>query len=178
MTAGKPSGEDLQALQEIGMTELEPGRWTGPWQGSDEDMHRLARIGPSASELNAALKAGQSANEEMMAEYGAHVSVAMQTLPPGYAAEPIQLLVYAQIVDSFSGSLDSLDPELIAESAERAMNQHPDLSPPDTLAVGLRRLGIKCRAEHLHPDHGVPPEHRPGFRAALFDLYGGEHSWV
>ena len=175
MTSDKPSAEDLKLLQDMGMTEVEPGRWTGPRAGRLESTELF---GPSTAELDSAMKAGVSANEEDMAEIGGHLGVSMQTLPPGDAAEPLRYLIYAHIADSFTGALESLDPEAVAASADQAMDRHPDLSPPDVLAVGLRRQGIKCRAEHLHPDHGVQPEQQPGFRTALFDVITGEHSWV
>lgn len=61
----RPSEEELRFLAEMGMTEVEPGRWASGWQGSDPGMQEwFDNLGGEGEEqLDLLMRAGRVQND-------------------------------------------------------------------------------------------------------------------
>lgn len=81
----QPSKEDLGFLEEMGMTEVEPGRWSSAWQGSDPGMQKwFDNLGGAGEEqLDLLTRAGRVQNEFDMERSGGAVASNVQLISEG-----------------------------------------------------------------------------------------------
>lgn len=180
----EPTPEELKFLREMGMTEIEPGRWVSAPEASSPDMQAfLDSMSPAEEEqLDLLMRAGRVQNEVDMEQTGSATAVSVQPVPEGLApaADGIELSAYAAIRDSDVEALEALEPQVINDKLDETMLRYPQLLPPDGLAAALRQLKVKCRAVDVNPytdGQTLPPE-APGFRVALFAFPAGTHRWV
>jgi hypothetical protein len=114
-------------------------------------------------------------------EPGRWVGASELHLPGMSAAAAPGLSIYVAVKPSSAEAFDGLDPEALEAGLERAMDQYPNMMPPDLLAVTLRKLGIKCKAIETDPassGSGPDPLTYPGFRAVLVEFPGARRTWL
>ncbi len=79
----QPTGDEQRFMAEMGMTEVEPGRWLSGWQGSDPDIQEwLDSQGSEGEEqLDLVMRAGRVQNEFELEQTGAQSAVSVQHIP-------------------------------------------------------------------------------------------------
>lgn len=84
-TNDQPAEDELRFLKEMGMTEIEPGRWSSGWQGSDPDMQeRFDNLGGAGEEqLDLLTRAGRLQNEFDLEQTGAGIASNVQLITEG-----------------------------------------------------------------------------------------------
>lgn len=189
----QPTEEELRFLQEMGMTEVEPGRWSSAWQGSDPGMQEwLDDLGSEGEEqLDLLVRAGRAENEFKMDQTGTDAVVSVQRITAGPLADAppleehgeVALAVFVGIRESSAERLDALDAESIDAALEEVFENYETLPPPDAVAVALRKLGIKGKAININPHtvgpyEGPDPRDYPGFRAVLMHFPGAKRIWL
>jgi hypothetical protein len=194
MTANdQPTEEELRFLKEMGMTEVEPGRWSSGWQGSDPGMQGwLDDLGGEGEEqLDLLMRAGRVENEVKMEQTGAGAVASVQRITSGPLADappfedhtPVDLAVFVAVRDSSAYDLDELRGDTIETTLGQVREEYPALTPADAIAVALRKLGIKSKAIRIDahtagPDEGPNPRDYPGFRAVLLHFPGAKRIWL
>lgn len=101
-------------------------------------------------------------------------------LPEASATELRGLSVFVAVKASSAGAFEALDAGALEDGMSRAMDQYPNMLPPDLVAVTLRKLDIKCKAVETDPAGTNEPDPRshPGFRAALIHFPGARRVWL
>ncbi|WP_157359195.1 hypothetical protein [Arthrobacter sp. Soil782] len=177
------------------MTEVEPGRWSSGWQGSDPDMDSwFEELGSEGQEqLDLLTRAGRVQNEFDMEQSSSGAAVSVQNITEGPLADTppfddgehtqVELAVFVAIKESSVKDFDSITGDTIEATLNRVRKEYPLLSPSDAIAVALRKLGIKSKAIHIDahtagPDEGPDPRDYPGFRAVLMHFSGGQRFWL
>lgn len=189
----QPTEEELRFLKEMGMTEVEPGRWSSGWQGSDSGMQGwLDDLGDEGEEqLDLLMRAGRVENEFKMEQGGAGAMASVQRITTGPLADApplgehgeVALAVFVGIRESSVYDFDALKGDTIEETLDQVREEYPALTPSDAIAVALRKLGIKSKAIRIDahtagPDEGPDPRDYPGFRAALLHFPGAQKIWL
>ena len=182
----KPTEDELRFLAEMGMTEVEPGRWTSGWQASDPDMQEwLDSQGPEGEErLDLLMRAGRVQNEFDLEQTGAKSAVSVQRIQEGALVQEHGSLmaVFVAVKKTSVEDFEALDSDEIQRKVEEVMAQYDEMLPPDLTAVALRKLGIKCRTILANPENTGPggPESlgHPGFRAAVMHFPGAKRTWI
>ncbi|MCO4263759.1 hypothetical protein NG697_12640 [Pseudarthrobacter sp. MDT3-26] len=189
----QPTEEELRFLKEMGMTEVEPGRWSSAWQGSGPGMQEwLDDLGDEGEEqLDLLMRAGRVENEFKMEQGGAGATASVQRITTGPLVDaqpledhtPVDLAVFAAIRDSSTYDLDDLKGDDIEATLDQVREEYPLLTPADAIAVALRKLGIKSKAIRIDahtagPDEGPNPRDYPGFRAVLLHFPGARRIWL
>lgn len=114
-------------------------------------------------------------------EPGRRVGAADVQLPEsGIQGLPNELSVFVAVKPSSEEAFESLDPATLENGLSRAMDQYPNMLPPDLVAVTLRKLDIKCKTIELGTAGNEEPDPRsyPGFRAALIHFPGARRVWL
>ena len=176
------SAEDRQFMAEMGMTEVEPGRFMSGWQASDQESQEFFESLTSSGmeQLDLLARAGRVSNEFELEHSGSSTAVSVQRLSPD-ALLPEQdfIEVFVGIRNEDSAVFESLEGSLIEEGFEAAHDKFPSLIPPDAIAVALRKLGVKCRTIDEHPaEVSSAPSAGQGFRTAHVLLPGGTRKWA
>lgn len=100
---------------------------------------------------------------------------------PTSNAATADLTIFVAIRTSSAAAFDALDAGVLEDGLDRAMNQYPDMLPPDLLAVTLRKLGIKCKTldDPALAGHATTPvPSNPGFRSVLVRFPGARRIWL
>lgn len=189
----QPTEEELRFLKEMGMTEVEPGRWSSGWQGSDAGMQGwLDDLGDEGEEqLDLLMRAGRVENEFNMEQTGAGAVASVQRISTGPLADEhpsvehgaVALAVFVAVRESSTYDFDALRGDTIEATLDRVREEYPALTPSDAIAVALRKLGIKSKAIRIDahtagPDEGPYPRDYPGFRAVLLHFPGAKRIWL
>lgn len=191
----QPTEEELRFLKEMGMTEVEPGRWSSGWQGEGPGMQSwLDDLGSEGEEqLDLLMRAGRVQNEFDMEKNGGAAASSVQLITEGPLADrppfdeeehtQVELAVFVAIRESSAAEFDDLDSDLIHSGLHEVRESYPLLTPSDAIAVALRKLGIKSKAIRIDahaagPDEGPDPRDYPGFHAVLLHFPGGRKIWL
>lgn len=181
----EPTEDQLRFMAEMGMTEVEPGRWSSGWQGSDPDMQEWIDGQGSEGEeqLDLLMRAGRVQNEFDMEQTGADSAASVQRIPEDDMGEHGSLMaVFVAVKKSSVADFDALDSDGIQRMVDEVMAQYDEMLPPDLTAVALRKLGIKCKTILANPENTGPegpnPLDYPGFRAAVMHFPGAKRSWI
>lgn len=188
----QPTEEELRFLRDMGMTEVEPGRWSSGWQGGDGHTQEwFDKLGPAGEEqLDLLMRAGRVQNEFDLEKSGSGAAANVQLISEGPLADFVSttqgagfapLEVFTAIKASSVEDFDSLGPEAIDSALIEMFEKYETLLPPDGLAATLRTLGIKCKAVHVNPRTAGPeepyPHDYPGYRLVLMHFPGGHKFW-
>jgi hypothetical protein len=181
----QPTDEDLRFMADMGMTEVEPGRWVSGWQGSDPDIQEwIDSQGPQDQEqLDLLMRAGRVQNEFDLEQTGAQSAVSVQHIPSDTIEEHATLMpVFVAVKKTSAAAFDALEEDEIQRKVEEVMAQYDEMLPPDLTAVALRKLGIKCKTILTNPENvgpeGPDPSGYPGFRAAVMHFPGAKRTWI
>lgn len=188
----RPSEEELRFLQEMGMVEVEPGRWVSGGQGSDPETQAMfdGLDGAAKEQLDLMMRAGRVQNEFTLEQSGGISAASTSVIddgPPKEAPFPkhgeVALAVFVAIKDSSARDFDALDGESIEEALDAVFAKFEVLPPPDAIAIALRQLGVRSRAIHINPhtagaDEGPDPRDNPGYRPALIHFPGAKRFWL
>lgn len=186
----KPTEEELKFLAEMGMTEVEPGRWISGWQGSGPGMQDwLDELGPEGEEqLDLLIRAGRVQNDFDMERTGAPTASNVQLIGEGPFATPPPgehgpvLTAFVAIRHDAQEAFDALDGGAIEAAFDEMFTRYETMPPQDALAAALRSLGIKCKTINLDAmtagPEGPDPLDYPGFRAAVVHIAGGIRRWI
>ena len=188
----QPTEEELRFLKGMGMTEVEPGRWSSDWQGSDGNTQKwFDDLGPQGEEqLDLLIRAGRVQNEFDLEQSGAGAAAKVQHITDGPLADFVPstqgagfapLEVFTAIKASSVDDFHALDPETIDAALIEMFEKYETLLPPDGIAATLRTLGIKCKAVHVNPTTAGPeepyPHDYPGYRLVLMHFPGAQKFW-
>ncbi|GAA4034269.1 hypothetical protein GCM10023063_17800 [Arthrobacter methylotrophus] len=185
----RPSDEDLQFLAEMGMTEVEPGRWVSGWQAGDPGTQEwFDSIGTEGQEqLDLLMRAGRVQNEFDMEQTGSDTAASVQmitegplaTTPPGHNSV---LTAFVAVRRDAQEAFDALDGKAIETAFDEMFEKYETMLPQDALAAALRSLGVKCKTINLDAmtagPEGPDPRDYPGFRAAVVHIEGGIRNWI
>jgi hypothetical protein len=187
----QPTEEKLRFIKEMGMTEVEPGRWSTGWQGSDPDMQEwIDNLGGAGEEqLDLLIRAGRVQNEFDLEQGGAASASSVQLISQGPLADSpplehgeVALAVFVAIKESSCEEFDALDGETIESGLDDVFEQYETLPPPDGIAAALRKLGVRSKSIYLDPHtcgaERPDPRDYPGFRAALIHFPGARRIWL
>jgi hypothetical protein len=189
----RPSEEELRFLAEMGMTEVEPGRWSSDWQGSGPGMQDwFDNLGSEGEEqLDLLMRAGRVQNEFDMEQTGARSASSVQTISTGPLATtppPVEeghgpvLTAFVAIRHDAQEAFEALDGKAIEDSFDEMYEKYETMQPQDALAAALRSLGVKCKTINLDAmtagPEGPDPSDYPGFRAAVVHIEGGIRKWI
>lgn len=188
----RPTEDEIRALEEMGMTEVEPGRWSSGWQGGDPEMDAwFENLGPAGQEqLDLLTRAGRVQNEFDLEQHGASAANiqiitegALADSPPFEEHGEVALAVFVGIKESSAEAFDALKGDTVEEALDEIFEKYEALPPADALAAALRKLGIKSKAIHIDahtagPDEGPDPRDYPGFRAVLMHFPGATRFWL
>lgn len=191
----QPTEEELRFLKEMGMTEVEPGRWSSGWQGSEPGMQGwLDDLGSEGEEqLDLLTRAGRVQKEFDMERNSGAAASSVQLITEGPLADlppcdeeehsQVELAVFVAIRESSTAEFDDLKGDLIENTLREVRESYPGLTPSDAIAVALRKLGIKSKAIRVDahtagPDEGPDPRDYPGFHAVLLHFPGGRKIWL
>lgn len=189
----QPTEDELRFLKEMGMTEVEPGRWSSGWQGNDPGMQDwLDDLGSEGEEqLDLLMRAGRVENEFNMEPTGSAAAASVQRITGGPLADAppmeehtqVALAVFVGIKESSAEELDALAAETIESALDDVLEKYETLPPPDAIAVALRKLGIKSKAININPHtagpgEGPDPSDYPGFRGLLMHFPGARRIWL
>ena len=191
----RPTEEEMKFLAEMGMTEVEPGRWASGWQGSGPGMQEwLDDLGSEGEEqLDLLMRAGRVQNEFDMERSGASSAASVQMINSGPLATtppPVEeeeehsqvLTAFVAIRNDAQEAFDALDGKAIEDTFDEMYEKYETMRPQDALAAALRSLGIKCKTINLDAmtagPEGPDPRDYPGFRGALVHIEGGIKRWV
>lgn len=191
----RPTEEELKFLAEMGMTEVEPGRWVSGWQASDPGMQDwFDNLGSEGEEqLDLLMRAGRVQNEFDLEQTGAASAANVQiinsgplaTTPPPVEAEQEHgavLTAFVAVRHDAQEAFDALDGKAIEGAFDQMYEKYETMQPQDALAAALRSLGIKCKTINLDAmtagPEGPDPRDYPGFRGALVHIVGGIRRWI
>lgn len=189
----QPTEEELKFLADMGMTEVEPGRWVSGWQGSSPGMQEwLDDLGSEGEEqLDLLMRAGRVQNEFDMEQTGASSSANVQMISSGPLATtppPVEeghgpvLTAFVAIRNDAQEAFDALDGKAIEDAFDQMYEKYETMQPQDALAAALRSLGIKCKTINLDAmtagPEGPDPSDYPGFRGAVVHIEGGIRRWI
>lgn len=182
----QPTEDELRFLAEMGMTEVEPGRWSSGWQGSDPDIQEwLDSQGAEGEErLDLLMRAGRVQNEFDLEQTGAETAVSVQRIREEASNEEhgSRMAVFVSVKKTSVEDFEALDSDEIQRKIEEVMAQYDEMLPPDLTAVALRKLGIKCRTILANPENTGPGGQdslsSPGFRAAIMHFPGAKRTWI
>lgn len=135
----QPSEEDLRLLKEMGMTEVEPSRWSSGWQGSDPGAQDwLDELGSEGEEqLDLCMHASPVENEFYLERTGSAPSAGWQRITGGSLAdappveEPrrVSLAVFVGMKVSSGEDLDALDAETIESALDDVLEKYETSTP-------------------------------------------------
>lgn len=189
----QPTEEELRFLKEMGMTEVEPGRWSSAWQGSGPGMENwFEDLGSEGQEqLDLLMRAGRVQNELDMEQSGSGAAASVQMISEGPLADTpsldehsqVDLAVFVAVRESSAYDFDALTGDTIEAMFDQIREEYPALTPADAIAVALRKLGIKSKAIRIDahtagPDDGPDPRDYSDFRAALLHFPGAKKIWL
>ncbi|MDJ0459916.1 hypothetical protein PUN71_022165 [Arthrobacter sp. NQ7] len=191
----RPTEEELKFLAEMGMTEVEPGRWVSGWQGSDPGMQDwFDNLGSEGEEqLDLLMRAGRVQNEFDMEQTGDTSAANVQMISSGPLATtppPVEnegqhgavLTAFVAVRHDAQEAFDALDGKAIEDAFDQMYEKYETMQPQDALAAALRSLGIKCKTINLDAmtagPEGPDPRDYPGFRGALVHIEGGIRRWI
>lgn len=189
---GRPSDEDLRFLNEMGMVEVEPGRWVSGWQGSDPEMQaHIDRLDDAGKEqLDLLMRAGRVQNEFDLEHTGGTSAASIQFIDEGplldqYPSEhrQVDLAVFVAIKDTSAQDFDALEGSSIEGALDAVLEQFEMLPPPDAIATALRKLGIRSKAIQINahtaaPNEGPDARDYPGYRPALIHFPEAKRFWL
>jgi hypothetical protein len=188
----RPADEELKFLAEMGMTEVEPGRWVSGWQGSGPEMQGwLDDLGSEGEEqLDLLMRAGRVQNEFDMERTGAASASSVQmisdgplarTTPAEFAHGPV-MTAFVAVRHDAQEAFEALDGNAVEAAFDEMLEKYETMKPQDALAAGLRSLGVKCKTINLDAmtagPEGPDPRDYPGFRAAVVHIEGGIRRWI
>lgn len=181
----QPTADERRFLESQGMKEAEPGRWVSDFQASDPQTREMLD-GMNAEEherLDLLSRSGRVQNEFELEQSGAGGTVSIQQLIADNTPQDDGILsVFVAVKDASTQAFEALDADAIERGLEDAVDAYDQLFPPDYVAIALRKLGVRCRAIELHPDHVYPDQldsaDYPGFRIAVIHFPGAERHWL
>lgn len=185
----RPTEEEQRFLAEMGMTEVEPGKWASGWQGSGPGMQDwIDNLGSEGEEqLDLLMRAGRVQNDfdlERSGEAAANVQMITEgplatTPPPVHGSV---LTAFVAVRRDAQEAFEALDGKAIEAAFDEMFEKYETIQPQDALAVALRSLGIKCKTVSLDAmtagPEGPDPRDHPGFRAAVVHIEGGIRNWI
>jgi hypothetical protein len=191
----QPTEEELRFLKEMGMTEVEPGRWSSGWQGSEPGIQGwLDDLGSEGEDqLDLLVGAGRVQNDFDMERNSGPAAASVQLITEGPLADQppfddedhteVELAVFVGIRESSTADFDDLEGDTIEATLHEVRESYPGLTPSDAIAVALRKLGIKSKAIRIDahtagPDEGPDPRDYPGFHGVLLHFPGGRKIWL
>jgi hypothetical protein len=191
----QPTEEELRFLKEMGMTEVEPGRWSSAWQGSGPGMENwFEDLGSEGQEqLDLLMRAGRVQNEFDVEQSDGSAAANVQLITEGPLADTppfddeehtqVELAVFVGIKESSAHEFDALRGDTIETTLDQVREEYPMLTPADAIAVALRKLGVKSKAIRIDahtagPDDGPDPRDYPGFRAVLLHFPSAKKIWL
>lgn len=190
---GQPTEQELQFLAEMGMTEVEPGKWSSGWQGGNAGMQEwLDDLGSEGEEqLDLLMRAGRIQNEFDLEQTGGQSAVSVQrigsgplaaTPPPGQDGHGSVLTAFVAVRYDAQEAFEALDGKTIETAFDEMFEKYETMQPQDALAAALRSLGVKCKTIKLDAmtagPEGPDPLDYPGFRAAVVHIEGGIRNWI
>lgn len=176
----QPTDDELRFMAEMGLTEVEPGRWVSGWQGSDPDIQEwLDSQGSEGQEqLDLLMRVGSVQNEFELDQSGAQSAVSVQRIQENGSLMAVFVAVKRTSVEDF----EALGRGAIQSKVEQVMAHYDEMLPPDLTAVALRKLGIKCKTILANPENTGPegPDllDYSGFRAAVMHYPGAKWTWI
>ncbi|MFM9431999.1 hypothetical protein [Arthrobacter sp. MP_2.3] len=180
----QPTDDEKRFMANMGMTEVEPGRWLSGWEGSDPDIQEwLDSQGDEGQEqLDLAMRAGRVQNEFDLEQTGAQSAVSVQKIPSDLEEHTSLMAVFVAVKKDSVDDFEALEGDEIQRKVEEVMEQYDEMLPPDLTAVALRKLGIKCKTILTNPENtgpdGPDPLDYPGFRAAVMHFPGAKRIWI
>lgn len=182
---GQPTSDQLRFLAEMGMTEVEPGRWMSDWQGGDSELQEwVDSQGPEGQEqLDLLMRAGRVKNEVHMEQTGTPSAVSVQRIPSAPMEHQTSLMpVFVAVKMSSVAAFEAVESDKIQRTIEDVMEQYSEMLPPDLAALSLRKLGIKCKTIWDNPENtgprGPDPKRHPGFKVAIMHFPGATYTWI
>lgn len=108
----RPTEGELRFLEEMGMTEVEPGRWSSAWQGSYPGMQEwLDDLGSEGEEQRDLLtRASRVENEFKMEQTGASAVASVQRITSGPLADAPPVEEHGEVALAVSSLLGNPAP--------------------------------------------------------------------
>lgn len=136
-TNGQPTDEELRFLKKMGMTGIEPGRWSSAWQGSGPESKDWSEdFGSERQEqLDLLVRAGRVQNEFDLEQSGSRVAADVQLITEGPLADmpqfgdddhtEVDLAVFVAIKESSAGDFDGLTGGTISVTLDQVREEYP-----------------------------------------------------
>lgn len=181
MPAEEPTEAEKQFLAEMGLTEVEPGRWSTGWEADGPAAQAFldGLTEADIEQLDLMAAANRVQNEFDLEQSGAGTTASMQLIGPSPNASH-RMPVFVGIREDFVGAFEALKLSALESKADEVLDLFDGLMPPDILATALRKLGVKAKAIQDNPrqseDWSSVAGSLPGFRIAV--VYVPEYDWV
>ncbi|MGV0109027.1 hypothetical protein [Arthrobacter sp. CP30] len=169
-TEQQPTKDDRRFLREMGMTEVEPGRWVGaPEANSPGARAFLDDIRPEEQEQLALLMCAGRVQNKFALERGDGFAATVHSIAEGtllhsalsaedFEHSHVDLAVFIAIEASSAESVDEVGGDTIERVLDEVAASYPLVPRADAIAVALRKLGIKSKAIHIDAHTAGPGE--------------------